>query len=362
MASFSDDDDDYTIVLFYQYVCAPLDVNAVVAAQQELCGRLGLRGRVRVAPEGLNGTLGGAAESIETYMAAVDAAVEFEAQERPIHWKLSQLRDGVVHQPFTDLSVKAVKEVVSTNIPDVVRMDVLEIGPGEHISPQAWHEKLLHAASSSTCNTPTPVLIDVRNRYETRIGKFVVDTPAGPLQPMDPGTRQFSEFAKFVDRAVDSLNGRDVLMYCTGGVRCERASAYVKLAVARAGGTANIFQLHGGIHAYQSAYPDGGFFRGKRFEFDPRIAVPSRDNVAEVIGRCLLCDQLHDDYSRQLRCKHCRLLVLVCDACAGTDANSSGSSTTGVLVCETCRQHAPRASPLPSPAPPTAAHPSVIST
>ena len=304
-------------------------MHVVVAAQQQLCERLGLRGRIRVAPEGLNGTLGGATDRVAEYMAAVDAAVEFEAWDRPIHWKLSKLHEGVVHQQFTNLSVKVVKEVVSVNLPQDLRDEVLKVGPGEHVSPQTFHNKLEQAASA--CNKPV-VLIDVRNRYEIRIGRFV----AGPLEPVDPGTRQFSEFTKFVDGAVDTLNGRDVLMYCTGGVRCERASAYVKLAVARAGGTANVFQLHGGIHAYQSAFPDGGFFRGKRFEFDPRISVPSRDNASEVIGRCLLCDGLFDDYSRQLRCKHCRLLVLVCDACVDTEREG----TAGVLVCETCQQAA----------------------
>ena len=95
-----------------------------------------------------------------------------------------------------------------------------------------------------------------------------------------------------------------------GGVRCERASAYL-----RSKGVEDVSQLSGGIHAYQEAFPDGGFFRGKNFVFDPRIMVPSAANSEDVIGTCCLCSILFDDYTRQFRCSKCRVLVLVCDEC-----------------------------------------------
>jgi predicted sulfurtransferase len=217
-------------------------------------------------------------------------------------------------------------------------------------------------------------MIDARNLYETRIGHFRVETPSGTLQPMDPASRQFSDFARYIDSKVEDLNGRQVLMYCTGGVRCERASAYVRYALGRVGGSADVYQLSGGIHAYMEAYPEGGYFKGKNFVFDPRIAIPAKsrqkgtidktaavatatttasaveaiastagaaatataatptaaagttppgvadedDDDDGVIGKCLLCESRFDDYSRQHRCGTCRMLVLVCDSCHAT--------------------------------------------
>lgn len=96
-----------------------------------------------------------------------------------------------------------------------------------------------------------------------------------------------------------------------GGVRCERASSYM---ISK--GISDVSQLSGGIHAYQESYPNGGFFRGKNFVFDPRITVSSLENE-EVIGTCCVCLCLFDDYSRQYRCSRCRVLILVCERCVG---------------------------------------------
>ena len=250
-----DDTEDYVIVLYYQY-CTINDVKLTCQEQQQLCHQLSLLGRVRVAEEGLNGTLGGTSHNIEEYMRTVDSIDQFDAVRRPIHWKLSRLQDGVLHQRFTSLKVQAVKEVVSLDLPDTVRTAMQEVDPGIHITPTVWHEMLTKTTQSET--TDEPILIDVRNLYETNIGKFIVDTPRGSLQPLDPGTRQFSDFAKYVDKEVENLKGKTVMMYCTGGVRCERASTYVRYAIEQAGGTADIYQLSGGIHAYMETYPQGG--------------------------------------------------------------------------------------------------------
>jgi hypothetical protein len=246
------------------------------------------------------------------------------------------------------------------------------------LDPREFHDILQQATQEalSPLSAPPVVMIDARNLYETRIGHFSVETPSGTLQPMDPASRQFSDFARYIDSKVDDLNGRQVLMYCTGGVRCERASAYVRYALGRVGGSADVYQLSGGIHAYMEEYPEGGYFKGKNFVFDPRIAIPAKgrqkrtiDKAAAVatttvtastattasaieavsstagaaalaatptaaagtppsggtgegddgiIGKCLLCESRFDDYSRQNRCGICRMLVLVCDSCHAT--------------------------------------------
>ncbi len=118
------------------------------------------------------------------------------------------------------------------------------------------------------------------------------------------------------------LNSEKVLMYCTGGVRCERASAYMRLC-----GVTDVSQLSGGIHSYQEAFPDGdGFFRGKNFVYDPRIAV-SHKNLDEVIGNCRLCGVQYDDYKPQVRCRSCRMLQLVCDKCRSANKAQVPTST-----------------------------------
>ena len=113
-------------------------------------------------------------------------------------------------------------------------------------------------------------------------------------------------------------------MYCTGGVRCERASAFL-----RSRGVTDVYQLLGGIHAYQERFgrdDSGSFFKGKNFVYDPRIATPSQSTP---IGACLACLRKFDDYSFQIRCSACRVLILVCPDCRqGADEIK--------LQCEMC--------------------------
>ena len=108
-------------------------------------------------------------------------------------------------------------------------------------------------------------------------------------------------------------------------MRCERASAYLRLR-----GINDVHQLSGGIHAYQEAFPNGGYFKGKNFVYDPRIAVPYK-HLEEVIGQCRICSAQYDDYRPQVRCTQCRVLQLVCEACReGEEFLSKG------VVCRNC--------------------------
>mmetsp|Transcript_4096 Transcript_4096/g.15820 ORF Transcript_4096/g.15820 Transcript_4096/m.15820 type:complete len:303 (-) Transcript_4096:29-937(-) len=111
------------------------------------------------------------------------------------------------------------------------------------------------------------ILLDVRNHYEQLVGRFT-----GATNPM---TRSFGEFVSWVDEHVDELQGADrVLMYCTGGVRCEKASAYVNMAVGAGSTAGKVMQLQGGIHRYLEEYGEAGLFCGSNFVFDNRVEVP----------------------------------------------------------------------------------------
>ena len=144
------------------------------------------------------------------------------------------------------------------------------------------------------------------------------------VQVIDPKTRKFSQFKTAIDNHIDELKGKKILMYCTGGVRCERASSYLK-----AKGLESVYQLHGGIHAYQEKFPTGGYFRGKNFVYDPRRALPY-PQLDETIGSCFLCMAPYDDYSSESRCAHCRMLVLLCASCR-QDGNAAS------VLCEQCQ-------------------------
>ncbi|MCD7448610.1 hypothetical protein HAX54_044864 [Datura stramonium] len=136
--------------------------------------------------------------------------------------------------------------------------------------------------------------------------------------------RQYSDLPSWIDNNSEKLRGNNILMYCTGGIRCEMASAYIR---SKGAGFENVFQLYGGIQRYLEQYPDGGFFRGKNFVFDHRVSVGSLDS--RILGTCLLCSSPFDDYSSRTRCTCCRMLVLVCDNCREKDSS---------YVCELCQK------------------------
>lgn len=316
-----------TILLYYIYDdLASLQEHC--REQLAWCEELGLMGRVRVSSEGMNGTLDGTSEAVGEYTARMDS--KFGVGR--IDWKLATYPADCSRR-FKGISVKETKEVISTDIDEPSRQKLLLAGAGKHLSPVEWHEMLSGADEDSSL-----VLIDTRNFYETRIGRFEPGGASG-LLPMDPMTRSFSDFFSFVDdpKVLEHLHGKRVMMYCTGGVRCERASAYLKSRLATLSAdlepsvpATQVFQLQGGIHRYMEQFPDPrtSLFKGKNFVYDPRISVGHASLAAEldtgaavegdtVVGECTGCGSKYDDYSFQVRCALCRVLVLACPACRG---------------------------------------------
>ena len=122
---------------------------------------------------------------------------------------------------------------------------------GKHLTPEETHNLIAQKPNDL-------VILDARNDYEWRIGAF-----EGAIKP---DIEHFRQFPKFVDDNLEQFKDKQVLMYCTGGIRCERASTYLK----EKGVAKNVYQILGGIHRYAEQYPDG-FFRGKNYVFDDRI-------------------------------------------------------------------------------------------
>ena len=256
-----------TVLLYYLYNDMDTEeVNRVCAYQKDTCKDLELMGRIRVTPEGLNGTLDGSKGNVEEYMTRMD--VMHGAGK--IDWKLATYPGDCVRR-FQGRSIKVKEEVVALHLDEKRREEMMKAGAGEHLSAEEWHKELANPSDNL-------VVIDVRNYYETRIGRFEFKkpSPSGDTEStetekkevsvpaVDPNTRQFSDFANYVDEHVEDYKNKKVLMYCTGGVRCERASAYLRAKVAEVSSEIDsvdsegkkkdpleVYQLFGGIHAYQ---------------------------------------------------------------------------------------------------------------
>ncbi|KAK9828526.1 hypothetical protein WJX72_000594 [[Myrmecia] bisecta] len=302
---------------------------------QALCEQLQLRGRVRVAADGINVTLGGTMDHLNQHIAAVRAhpllgskATDFKLAPSAGPLSSQALRES----GFDSLSVTLCKEVVTMGSSTAkIPPDKLPDVTARHVAPSEFHA-LLHGDAPT--DKPT-VLLDARNMYETRIGHFEV--PGVPL--LDPKLRCFSDLPSWIDSNEAALRDKRVLMYCTGGVRCERASAYLR---SKGEAFRDVVQLQGGIQRYLEAFPDGGYFRGKNFVFDERVSVGSSSE--DVVGQCLVCQASCDDYGPRLRCHHCRLLVLVCATC-----REQGDDNTG-YTCELCVASRPAVAAARAPA------------
>jgi predicted sulfurtransferase/predicted esterase len=324
----------------------------------EMCKQLNLRGRVRIARDGINATLGGTLAELREH--AIKVAERYNTTEIDFKLSSSAGKKSEVYAKdsgFNSLTVSICKEVVSFGMDSIApHMDVTQPPePAPRISPAEFHG-LLEAAqnrmdTSQESTNREVVLLDCRNLYETRIGRFQV---ANVVQ-LDPETRTFADLPAWIESNTHRLAGRQVLMYCTGGVRCERASAYLRSLGECFRTNGAVFQLQGGIERYLEQFSDGGFFAGKNFVFDERGekgGSPLRDDgidelqsvdQKETVGKgagapCCCCGALWHDYSKdRFRCVHCRMLVMICNTCSNA-ITSYGNLQTQDLCCELCRQ------------------------
>ncbi|XP_060667938.1 rhodanese-like domain-containing protein 6 [Ziziphus jujuba] len=318
------EEDGYGVLLYYKYAQIP-DLDDLLAFYHSNCNSLSLLGRVRLSPLGVNVTVGGKLSSLKKHIAAVESYSLFEGTDFKLAACHRPLKDKVAEEcGFTSLSIRVVKELVTLSSNPLLKSPAIS-NAGTHLSAAEFHSVLQNAGHVMDNDRTTPsegiVLLDARNLYETRIGKFHKSN----VETLDPGIRQYSDLPSWIDDNSDQLQGKHILMYCTGGIRCEMASAYIR---SKGVGFENVFQLFGGIQRYLEQFPDGGYFKGKNFVFDHRISVGSSDT--DILGNCLLCSFPFDDYSSRLRCTYCRMLVLVCDSC------QKDSST---FVCELCQKH-----------------------
>ncbi|XP_062249577.1 thiosulfate sulfurtransferase/rhodanese-like domain-containing protein 2 [Platichthys flesus] len=303
-----------TVVLFYHY-CQVEDPQVICAWQKALCVKLHLTGKVRVASEGVNGTVGGTDVATDIYISAMCSHPFFRMKREDF-----KTSDGGA-ECFTELRVGVYKEIVPMGVdPDVISYQLA----GIHLEPEEFHKEVEALLTEGDLCTDT-ILLDCRNFYESKIGQFT--------ECLAPNIRKFSYFPDYIDQNLDLFRDKKVLMYCTGGIRCERGSAYLRSKDV----CKEVYQLKGGIHKYLERFPEG-FYRGKLFVFDERYTISSN---RDIISDCRYCGSPWDQY-KLCSTQFCCQLVLSCPSCR-RDGHTS--------CCPTCQTKGRAQSEAPSAAP-----------
>jgi UPF0176 protein len=233
----------YEVAAFYQFAGLP-DFRERREPLRAICAGLALKGSVLLAHEGINGTLAGSRQAIEALVAELREGELFSGRLDRLELKFS----GASSMPFQRLKIRLKKEIVTLGDPaaDPTRQ------VGIYVDPSDWNELIA---------VPDTLLIDTRNAFEVAMGTF-----AGAI---DPGISSFGQFRDFAARHLDPARHRRIAMFCTGGIRCEKASSYL---ISR--GFAEIYHLKGGILGYLERVPEAqSRWRRECFVFDDRVAL-----------------------------------------------------------------------------------------
>jgi UPF0176 protein len=282
---------DYVIILFYKYVAIE-NPEELRKTQLDLCARLGLKGRIIVAKEGINVTLEGTNENIEAYLK------EFLADGR---FTNTHIKKSIgTGEAFPKLSVKVRKEIVTLGLEEDIDPNQIT---GKHLKPEElkkWYDEGREF-----------YVIDMRNDYEFKVGRFK-DSVLMPVQ-------NFRDIPKALSY-IENLRDKTVVPVCTGGVRCEKASGLLVRE-----GFKDVYQLDGGIVSYMEKFP-ASEFEGTLYVFDKRITMDfdTLNNLGrkhKVVGKCEKCDSFSERY---VNCKNkqCNKHFICCENCSEEDGKS----------------------------------------
>ncbi|MFY0687286.1 MAG: rhodanese-related sulfurtransferase [Cyclobacteriaceae bacterium] len=250
----------YSVLLYYCYT--QIEDPELFREQHHLfCLDLNLRGRIIVAQEGLNGTVSGLSEDCETYMKVVKSDPRFDK----IEFKVESVPDHA----FAKMHVRVKPEIVHSSLRGIDPNQ----RTGKYIEPEEFR-KVLKEQDEDT------VILDARSSYEHKVGKF--------KNALTLDIENFRDFPEEVDKLKDELKGKKVITYCTGGIKCEKASAYL-LEI----GLEDVYQLHGGIIKY-GIEAEGEDFEGKCYVFDNRITADVNKVNPSVIAECYVTGQRSD--------------------------------------------------------------------
>jgi len=239
---------------------------------------LGIKGTLLLAEEGINGTVAGSKEGIEALLDWIksDERLANIAHKESYNEKM----------PFNRTKVKLKKEIVTMGVEGIDPNHIV----GTYIKPKDWNQLI---------SDPEVILVDTRNDYECMIGTF--------KGAIDPETTTFREFPQYVKENLDANKHKKVAMYCTGGIRCEKSTAYLKEQ-----GFNEVYHLEGGILKYLEEVPkEDSLWEGECFVFDSRVAV-NHDLEKGQYDQCYACrlpltddDKKSEKYIKGISCHHC---------------------------------------------------------
>ena len=239
---------------------------------------LSIRGTLLLAREGINGTISGNKGNLEKVLNYLQSDSRFLGLE--FKYSFSN------KIPFKRLKVKLKKEIVTMGLAEIDPTD----SAGTYVKPKDWNELI---------NDPEVVLIDTRNNYEYEIGSF--------KGAINPNTETFREFPSFTENSLEKYRNKKIAMFCTGGIRCEKSTAYLKSK-----GYENVFHLQGGILKYlEDVGENESLWEGECFVFDDRVAV--KHNLEQGrYDQCHACrfpitkeDTMHPHYEKGASCPRC---------------------------------------------------------
>ena len=260
--------DPVTVAAFYKFAALD-DYRSMRRPLQQSCADLGLLGTILLATEGINGTVAGPA-------VAIDRLIERLCEDLRLA-DLQVKRSIAPEPPFYRMKVRLKKEIVSLGVPGVDPLKAV----GEYVPAEEWNALI---------SRPDVRLVDTRNDYEYHLGSFE--------GAEDPGTRSFREFPRWVDEHLDPGRDEHVAMFCTGGIRCEKATAYLKER-----GFKNVYHLEGGILKYLDEVPEADSkWRGECFVFDGRVSLGHGLSP----GSHAMCEACNHPYPRhETNCPRC---------------------------------------------------------
>lgn len=242
------------------------------------CQSQGIKGTILLAAEGINGTIAGSRQGVDSVLAFL--------RSDPRLADLEHKESYTEIQPFERMKVRLKAEIVTMGLPEVDPNQQV----GTYVSPQEWNDLI---------SDPEVIVIDTRNDYEVNIGTFKT--------AHNPQTKSFREFPEYVSKNLDPNQHKKVALFCTGGIRCEKASAFMLSQ-----GFTGVYHLKGGILKYLESVPaEESLWEGECFVFDERVAVGHGLELGSH-ELCFCCgypiseqDKATSQYEEGISCPHC---------------------------------------------------------
>lgn len=247
----------HVIIALYKFVDLP-DAESFGMQLLNTCNQLEIKGTFLVATEGLNGTVAGSREAIDQLLCYL--------KNEPRFSDLSYKESYAEIEPFQKMKVKLKEEIVTLKVPGIDPTKKV----GTYVKPNDWNALI---------RDPETLVIDTRNHYEYELGTFE--------HAIDPMTENFRDFPEYVKQQLDPQKHKKVAMFCTGGIRCEKATAFMLEQ-----GFETVYHLEGGILQYLQDIPkEESLWKGDCFVFDERIAVDHHLQPCDYV-MCKQCDEV----------------------------------------------------------------------